>query len=738
MRGFALLLLLAGTAADAATTLPVYTDALQSGFTDGSWQNSPAGSRNLAATSPVYGGSGKSIQYVARAWNGLQFVASGSEYNFADYQSVTFQVNGGTAGAQKLQMYLCDNYSKVGNVYPVNTLLPGSAAIPKNAWAQATLDFDAAHLTFGTFNCIVIMDGDGGNDTASGQSAVYVDQIVFNPRAGGPPSGGAVNVAVQLTTNVHPVDPNIFGVAFGDAARNAQMRYSVIRWGGNSTSRYNWRGPGHNSGSDYFYLGYGSDQTDDADAFVSAARNAGAQPLIAVPTIGWVQKFNAADPTHVSWGFSQAKYGPQTLDECRFYATPPPWCHGDAGNGECNGSINKTGFCVGGLIVGNDPADTSIANAPSDDAAWIAHLKSTFGSAAAGGVKLYSLDNEVMLWNSTHRDVHPEPPSYDEIWNKTLTYATAIKNADPDALVTGPVTWGYCDLFTAADDVTPSDCVDGPDRTAHGGLPFVAWWLQQVCAHPLAGGKRLVDYLDLHFYPQGANVALNDDDSAATAALRLRSVKELYDPNYVSESWIGGAGAAYNKPHLIPRVRAWIDQYCPGTKLAITEYNWGNDGTASGAVAQAEVLGIFARDGVDLATRWVAPGPNTRAERAFTIFRNYDGAGSAVQGDSVGATSSALDQIGAYAFRFTGQRIMVLLTNKDTLAHDVNVALDSARKGHWSLYGFDAAQGVHAIGTGGDLDGATLIAPALPPMSATLLVLPDDDDIFRNGFDVGV
>ncbi len=231
-------------------------------------------------------------------------------------------------------------------------------------------------------------------------------------------------------------------------------------------------------------------------------------------------------------------------------------------------------------ITGNDPLDTSTQVGPDFQKGWIEHLQSAFGGAAGGGVKFYALDNEVMLWNSTHRDVHPLPTTYDETWTKALSYGAAIKQQDPAAKVTGPVTWGYCDLFGSAAD----NCLDGADRQAHGGVPFVAWYLQQVCANPLAGGAHVVDYLDLHYYPQGSNVALNDDDSAATAARRLRSLKELYDPGWVSESWIADLGDTdanhYSKPNLIPRVRAWIDQYCPGTKLAITEYNWGNDGTA--------------------------------------------------------------------------------------------------------------------------------------------------------------
>ena len=140
--------------------------------------------------------------------------------------------------------------------------------------------------------------------------------------------------------------------------------------------------------------------------------------------------------------------------------------------------------------------------------------------------------------------------------------------------------------------------------------------------------------------------------------------------------------------NLIPRVKAWIAQYAPGTKLAITEYAWDNTkkvnnvvvDTISGGVAQAEVLGIFAREGVDLATRWTAPLVNGFNERAFRLFLNFDGAGSKVQGNSVKATTANIDQIGAYAFH-GGGRLMILLTNKDTAAHDVTRHIQRAAYG---------------------------------------------------------
>ncbi len=554
----------------------------------------------------------------------------------------------------------------------------------------------------------------------------------------------AIAVSVDTGADVRPVNPLIFGIAYGDGARNATIGYPLRRWGGNSATRYNWKVDVHSTASDWYFenIPGASDrnhvppQGNDADAFVTEARSYGADVLITIPTIGWTPRADSPLQHPYFAGFSVAKYGVQEPPN-PWTAATDPW-DSDAGSGECLPAHNPSPNCVaygnqgGHHLVNNDPHDTSSEVAPAFWKEWIAHLQATFGNAAGGGVRYYSLDNEVMLWNSTHRDVHPAPTTYDETWGKAFAYGGAIKQQDPAAKVTGPVTWGYCDLFGSAAD----NCAEGDDRAAHGGLPFVAWYLQQVCTHPLAGGAHAVDYLDLHYYPQG-NVALNDDDSPTTAARRLRSLKELYDPDWVSESWIADLGDNdgnhYSKPNLIPRVRGWIDQYCPGTKLAITEYNWGNDGTTSGAVAQAELFGIFAREGVDMATRWVAPDADTVAERAFTLFLNYDGAGAKVQGSSVRAQSANVDQIGAYAFN-AGARTMVLLTNKTTTAQDVNLAFASAPGTSWKLYGFDATHAVHQLATG-TVSGTSVSVTGLPAMSANLLVVTGADSIFRNGFD---
>ena len=257
-----------------------------------------------------------------------------------------------------------------------------------------------------------------------------------------------------------------------------------------------------------------------------------------------------------------------------------------------------------------------------------------------------------------------------------------------------------------------------PRRARGRGLP--PWYLDQAKAWETAHGTRLLDYLDVHYYPQASGVALTSDESSATSALRLRTLKSLYDPSYLDESWIGtDVGQAV---YLIPRMKAWIAAHYPGTKLAISEYNWGSDDGISGALAQAEALAIFGREGVDLATRWVAPAELSKTEDAFLLYRNYDGAGKQVQGDSVRAASGNVDAVGAYAIRggAGGNTLYLFLFNKSTAVQTTAVNVSGGLSGTASLWRFTAASRLAAAGSAAPAGGTLTLD--LPARSATLAV----------------
>jgi hypothetical protein len=675
---------LAFASAAAAAPRVVYDDALVSPFEDWSWAV-----HDLHATAHVHSGT-YAISMAPANWEGLYFHHPG----FAIEENGTLElwVHGGAAGNQQIRFYLYRNGAAIANA-ELETFLPGGA-IPAGAWAKATIPFSALGVTTGSIDGLVFQA-----DAAGTQATIWLDDLVLLDTAGPPQP---VTVSVDPSADRHAINPLIYGVNFGDAAEFAAVPYPLRRWGGNSVTRYNWQKDVSNRASDWFFLNLpeGTDSTglpngSSADLWVDETLGAGSEAIVTVPTIGWTARDRVK-----RWGFSVAKYGPQQETECTATGWPA-WCEEDAGNG-----VHPDGS----LITGNDPHDTSIEVGPPFASGWVQHLVGRFGSAQAGGVVYYALDNEPMLWNSTHRDVHPNPATLDELWAGTQSYAEAIKAADPAARTLGPVVWGWCAYFYSALD----GCTPGSDMAAHGGLPLVEWYLMKNRERELQTGTRPVDYLDIHYYPQANGVALTDDESVA--ALRLRSLRSLYDPTYVDESWIG------QPVRLIPRMKEWIAARCPGMRLAITEYNWGGDQGISSVLAQAEALAIFGREGVDLAARWVAPQAGARLLDAFRLYLDYDGGQSALLGESVRAISSRGDEVGAYAIlRGGGTQVAVLLFNKAVAVRTATVTVAGASSGPVPVYRFDAAT---ALGPAGTLSvSGEEFSIDLPARSATLVLV---------------
>ena len=225
--------------------------------------------------------------------------------------------------------------------------------------------------------------------------------------------------------------------------------------------------------------------------------------------------------------------------------------------------------------------------------------------------------------------------------------------------------------------------------------------------------------VDVHFYPQGQAdgqmVYRGKSHSRAMRSLRLRSTRCLWDPSYRDESWIGEPVV------LIPRVRAWVAKENPGTKLAIGEYSWGGDDDPSGAIAQAEILGIFGRENVDAAFYWA--GLDGVQRFAFQLYRNPDGSGHGFGARALACVSNASDRLGAFAALRDDGALTVVLVNKD-LDRPAEVRLDAVddkvRKPAGTIFRLPNPPGPirkEALAAGQD-------RIVVPPLSAALVVRP--------------
>ncbi|MFP5213923.1 MAG: glycoside hydrolase family 44 protein, partial [Acidobacteriota bacterium] len=519
-----------------------------------------------------------------------------------------------------------------------------------------------------------------------------------------PVSGPALNVNVAASR--HPINPNIYGMSFAEESLAAELKLPLRRWGGNSTTRYNWQNDTENHASDWFFenIVEGNDPANlpdgsATDRFVEQNRRTGTQTLLTVPLIGWTPKDRSA-----TCGYSVRKYGAQQKTD--------QW-RPDCGNGV------RTD---GSLITGNDPHDTSIAIGPSFVEEWMAHLMGRYGTAAKGGVRFYNLDNEPMLWNSTHRDVHPQPTSYDEMKDLTYTYAPAIKATDPGAKTCGPALWGWSAYFwSALDSAEGGEWWNHPkDRLAHGNVPFVEWYLQQMKAYEQEHSTRILDYLDLHFYPQADGVFSNNAGGSDIQAFRLRSTRALWDRNYTDESWIA------TPVYLIPRMKEWVANNYPGTKLTIGEYSWGAMGHINGALAQADVLGIFGREGLDMALLWGPPSSTQPGAFAFRMYLNYDGQGGKFGNTSVRAASKNQDRLAVYAAqRGSDSALTLMIVNKGTraLTSPVNIS-GFAPSGPAKVYLYSSDDQSRIVSRPDKAVTATGFKGTFPANSITLVVIP--------------
>jgi len=516
----------------------------------------------------------------------------------------------------------------------------------------------------------------------------------------------AQNTAVRINVNAaadrHPINPNIYGVAYASTEELNDLNAPLNRNGGNNTSRYNWLQNGDNRAQDWYFESIGDASAvagERGDTFIAEAKAANAEAMLTVPMLDWVAKLGANRSKLAS--FSIAKYGPQTGNDWQWFP--------DAGNGI---------WTSGQYVVGNDPNDANVPSSSAFQQAWVQHLISQWGTNASGGLRYYILDNEPSIWHSTHRDVQPTGVTMDQMLAKVLDYAGMIKNNDASALVIGPEEWGWSGYFYSGYDQQYGSLHGWgylPDRVAHGNADYLPWLLDQLHQNELSSGRRLIDIFTVHYYPQGGE--FSDDVSRAMQLRRNRSTRSLWDPNYRDETWIN------DYVQLIPRLKSWVSAYYPGTLTGITEYNWGAEWHINGATTQADIYGIFGRENVDLAARWSTPDPSTPTYKAMKMYRNYDGNKSTFGDTNVRTTVPNPDRLSGFsAVRSSDGALTVMVIAK--ASGSTPVTINVANYTHpstaqaWQLTSANAITRLSDISFVGNALNVTV-----PPQSVTLFVI---------------
>jgi len=352
--------------------------------------------------------------------------------------------------------------------------------------------------------------------------------------------------------------------------------------------------------------------------------------------------------------------------------------------------------------------------------------------AATANPLMISLDNEPDLWQHTHArlrgDSDPKTQAgrtatYAEMVQRTTDYADAAKDVNPAALVFGPVNYGWQGMIRF------QDAADANNRD------FLEFYLAQMNSAATTTGHRLVDVLDVHWYPEARGTCLanpmdgcrvtDEDTDAGVVAARKQAPRSLWDPTYTEDSWI--AQFSTNGPiRLLPRLEDKIAANYPGTKLAITEYNYGAANHVSGAIAQADALGVFGREGLFAATLWRLVANNNFINGGFEMFRNYDGANGSFGDTSIRATNTDAAAASVYASVDAGNpnRMVVVAINKNDVAQSAGISVSHTVQFRTArVYALTSANPVPQRQADIDITLTNAFQYTMPANSVTTLVL---------------
>ena len=207
--------------------------------------------------------------------------------------------------------------------------------------------------------------------------------------------------------------------------------------------------------------------------------------------------------------------------------------------------------------------------------------------------------------------------------------------------------------------------------------------------------------------------------SAPAFAKRVPAPRSLWDANYKEKSWI--VQSLNGQPiNLLPREMGKIEKHYPGTKLAFTEYDYGGVKNISGAIAEADVLGIFGRDGVFAAAHWGNEGDFLLA--AYDSYLNFDGRGGAFGNEALQATSSKIEDVSVYASKFAQENkndLVVVLINRSNGPRPCKLNLANFTPSKMSAYRL-SSEAAKLKSVAAPKVGEPII---LPTMSVTTLLL---------------
>lgn len=523
------------------------------------------------------------------------------------------------------------------------------------------------------------------------------------------PGAGDVSFSIDASTS-KPISPFIYGV-------NGGLRPSGVtgvRLGGNRWTGYNWETNNSNAGEDFFHVN---------DEFLTGAFGQTTPPGQAIlPTLQETAGFGGYTAvTAPMAGYVSADAGgtvtpAQTAPSLRWLELR-----------------NRKSSVYPGAPLSQTPDLTDDYVFTDEFINWVENAKQNNQEV------LYVLDNEPSLWDNTHPYLYGATgPTFADIRDRSIATASTIKDVAPNAKVLGGVTFGWSGA-QSLQDAPDYDQQVPPAGRPLDQLHFNRWLLEQVAAEEQLQGRVLMDALDLHWYPEarggGVRIIGNTPVTPEIIEARVQAPRSLWDASYIEDSWItefilrdySGQGNDQGV-ELLNRVRSDIAEFKPGTLISISEYNYGGGAHISGGVAQADVLGVFGREGVWNASWWPIEGESNAGyvEAGFEMYTDFDGQGSRFGDLSLLATTDDDAKSSVYASHSTedpNQMIVVAINRTDTTLDAAVQITDDKRYQTAEVYQLTETQAAPVFAGSFAIDAVNAFVYEMPAYSVSTIRL---------------
>lgn len=389
-----------------------------------------------------------------------------------------------------------------------------------------------------------------------------------------------VRIDIDVTKGTKPVSPYIYGknnvlpstfLNSGTTAEITKAKEAGIRFvrqgGGNNSTKYNWRLK-LSSHPDWYNNVYANDW--DAAAKNLIDKMPGVQGMWSFQLLGKAaanNKNNFGD-----WAYNSSQ-----------------WWSGVGQNLAGGGQLNPAG---GNKALKEGNPDLYLMSWPADSTVGI--LDKWFGQKGLGynesQFNYWNMDNEPEIWSGTHDDVMKTQCSAEEFMQSYFKVAKAARAKYPDIKLVGPVPANEWQWYRWG---------DGSSTAYKAWLEF---FIKRISEEEKASGIKLLDVLDIHFYP---------GESDAANCVNLHRV--YFDRNYVYpgangvKTVTGGWDSSINKEYILGRCSDWLIKYIGpnhGRTFGVTETDCPSGDPNVQAVWYASTMGEFMKNGVEIFTPW--------------------------------------------------------------------------------------------------------------------------------------